>query len=130
MYNNDTIDAINIVSFLLGVANYKENLTQSDKDDIIKSLDRQTKDILTRVQEALEEQNVMLRRSLDLLEGKKNGLYECFHCGQRAVGWQSDFDFADYGLEGEGVVNVCHCSNCGADIEYYVRCDDEEGGDE
>ena len=53
-------------------------------------------------------------------------LYECFHCGQRTVGWCADFSFEDYGLEGEGIIHVCKCQNCGADIEYYIRLDEEE----
>lgn len=53
-------------------------------------------------------------------------MYQCFHCGEYAVIWQSDFDFEDCGLDGEGIVHVCHCSNCGADVEYYVRCDGGE----
>lgn len=52
-------------------------------------------------------------------------MYECFHCGQKAVIWDSDFDFSDYCLEGEGIVHVCHCSNCGAEIEYKVPCEAE-----
>lgn len=59
-------------------------------------------------------------------EEKKSGLYECFHCGQRAVIWDNDFDFEDYGLEGEGIVHACHCTNCGADITYNVRTDGDE----
>ena len=47
-------------------------------------------------------------------------MYECFHCGARAVTWDSDFDFDDFGYEGEGVVHICHCNNCGAEIEYRV----------
>ena len=53
-------------------------------------------------------------------------MYECFHCGHRSVIWQADFDFEDFGLDGEGIVHVCHCSNCGADIEYYVPVGDPE----
>ena len=53
-------------------------------------------------------------------------MYECFHCGHNSVIWQNDFSFEDWGLEGEGIVHVLHCSNCGADIEYYVRIDKEE----
>ena len=59
-FNEDMLDALTLVSFLIGVANYNENLTQSDKDDIMKSLDQQTNDILMRVEEALQEQNEML----------------------------------------------------------------------
>ena len=50
MNNDNFLDALSIVSFLIGVANYEENLTQSDKDDIMKSLDQQTKDILIHLQ--------------------------------------------------------------------------------
>ena len=54
-------------------------------------------------------------------------MYECFHCGCRAVIWDSDFDFDDFGYEGEGIVHICHCTNCGAEIEYMIRLDDPEG---
>lgn len=50
-------------------------------------------------------------------------MYECFHCCTKSVIWDADFDFDDYCLEGEGVVHCCHCSNCGARIEYFVRTD-------
>lgn len=55
-----------------------------------------------------------------------SGTFECMNCGERAVVWQSDFTFEDYGLEGEGVVHVCTCGNCGAEIEYYCGEQDEE----
>lgn len=62
-------------------------------------------------------------------EVKPKGSYQCFHCLSSSVNWQSDFSFEDYGLEGEGVINVCHCSNCGADIEYYVPIDSSDEQD-
>lgn len=54
------------------------------------------------------------------------GIYECFHCGVRAVVWDNDFDFEDFGYEGEGIVQVLHCANCGADIEYRIPINNEE----
>lgn len=48
-------------------------------------------------------------------------MYECFHCLCRAVIWDSDFSFADFGIEGDGIVQVCHCTNCGAEIEYWIK---------
>ena len=39
-------------------------------------------------------------------------MYECFHCGEKAVIWDGDFDFDDYGYEGEGIIHCCHCTNC------------------
>lgn len=53
-------------------------------------------------------------------------MYECFHCGHRSVIWDSDFTFEDYGYEGEGLIHVLHCSNCGAEIEYSISFEDEE----
>lgn len=67
LYNQDMLDTITLVSFLIGVANYNENLTQSDKDDIMKSLDKQTNDILIRVRESLQEQNEMLEAQNKIL---------------------------------------------------------------
>lgn len=52
--------------------------------------------------------------------------YQCFHCGQNSVYWQADFSFEDYGIEGEGVVHTLKCGSCGADIEYYIRIDEED----
>ena len=48
-------------------------------------------------------------------------MYECFHCGKKAVAWDADFDFSDMGYEGEGIVHTCHCTECGADIEYRIK---------
>lgn len=56
-------------------------------------------------------------------------MYQCFHCGQNSVYWQADFDYEDYGLDGEGIVHTCHCANCGADIEYYVPNIKQEDGE-
>lgn len=61
--NND-----NFLDALSGVANYEENLTQSDKDDIMKSLDQQTNDILLHIENSLEEQNKMLLEILSRLK--------------------------------------------------------------
>lgn len=52
-------------------------------------------------------------------------MYQCFHRGAYAVIWQADFDFDDYGYEGEGIVQVCKCTNCGAEIEYRIPIGEE-----
>ena len=54
-------------------------------------------------------------------------MYECFNCGAKAVIWGADFDPSDYGYEWKGVIHHCHCSNCGADIEYFVKFEEDEG---
>lgn len=53
-------------------------------------------------------------------------MYQCFHCLTNGVIWDNDFTFEDFNMEGEGIVHVCHCSNCGAEIEYYISCEEEE----
>lgn len=53
-------------------------------------------------------------------------MYECFNCLKKCVIWDCDYDFEDYGLEGEGIVHVCHCGACGAEIEYRVPIKQEE----
>jgi len=63
---------------------------------------------------------------IEVSDPEVRGSYECFHCGCDSVIWQSDFSFEDYGMEGEGIIHVCHCANCGADIEYYIRIGDED----
>ena len=54
-------------------------------------------------------------------------MYECFHCGERAVIWDADFDFSDYGEEGEGIIHECHCTNCGAQITYRITTGENNG---
>ena len=40
--------------------------------------------------------------------------------------WESDFTFEEFGREGEGIVHVCTCSHCGAEILYFIPIDTEE----
>jgi hypothetical protein len=49
----------------------------------------------------------------------------CWYCGGKLY-WMSDFDYSDVYGEGEGIVSYLHCSNCGAEIEYSLRTDNEE----
>lgn len=53
-------------------------------------------------------------------------MYQCFHCLKNGVCWECDYDFEDFGYEGEGVIHICHCANCGAEIEYKIKCESEE----
>lgn len=56
-------------------------------------------------------------------------MYQCFHCLQDKVVWDADFDYEDFGLEGEGVVHVCHCTNCGAEIHVMSSADPDRRED-
>lgn len=60
-FNKDFIDAISLISFMVGIANYDENLSQSDKDDLMKSLDEKTNEMLTRLEKDIDNQNEMIK---------------------------------------------------------------------
>ena len=44
--------------------------------------------------------------------------WKCFLCGHKVM-WQSDYDFEDFGCDGEGIVHTFVCSHCGADYVVY-----------
>lgn len=56
-------------------------------------------------------------------------MYQCFHCLTNSVVWEADFDFEDFGYEGEGIVHICHCENCGAEFEYRIPMEDDDEGE-
>ena len=53
-------------------------------------------------------------------------MYQYFHCLENAVCWDCDYSFEDFGYEGEGIVQICHCANCGAEIEYRIPITEED----
>lgn len=67
MINNgkyNLLDAMTVVGFMIGLANYDENITQSDLQDAMKN-------ILNGIHEHLEEQDNKIDDILNLLkEGK------------------------------------------------------------
>lgn len=56
-------------------------------------------------------------------------MYQCFHCLTNSVCWDCDYSFEDFGYPGEGIVQICHCANCGAEIEYRIPIEMEEEED-
>lgn len=67
-YNEDLLDAVTLLSFMIGIANYGENLSQSDKDDMMQALDRKTNAMIERLENDLEEQNKLLNQILNILK--------------------------------------------------------------
>ena len=67
-FNKDFIDAISLISFMVGIANYDENLSQSDKDDLMKSLDEKTNEMLTRLEKDIDDQNEMMKDIINRLD--------------------------------------------------------------
>ena len=50
---------------------------------------------------------------------------KCWHCGHDMI-WGNDFDYEDYGLDGEGIVRNFSCSNCDAYAEVYLPIEDDK----
>lgn len=50
-------------------------------------------------------------------------MYECFHCGNRMVVWDADFNSEEYGYEEGGIIHELHCDCYGAYITYFVPQD-------
>ena len=71
---------------------------------------------------------VRLFRGASLRSFFRGGMmgYQYFNCGAYAVSWDADFDFEDYGLEGDGIIHECHCNNCGARITYEIPINDDD----
>ena len=75
--NNDLINLINVLSFVIGYSNLNENRQQSDRNDVQAANKAQAKYLLNEINrrfdeqnKILEEQNVMIKKLLELLEGK------------------------------------------------------------
>ena len=52
------------------------------------------------------------------------GLTDCWYCGTKLV-WDSDFNYDEVFGEGEGIVTMLHCPECGAEVQFSLRDDDE-----
>ena len=53
-------------------------------------------------------------------------MLECYYCGHKAVGWESDSDFSECGYQGQGTVRNYHCRFCGATIEVAIPLKQED----
>ena len=65
--NEDLLDVLSIVNFIIGVANFDQNLTQSDKQDLVQKLDQTTREVLNRAQAHLQMQDEKLDMILERL---------------------------------------------------------------
>lgn len=72
MKNDNFLDILTYLQFAITLANYEQNLEQSDNDDIMYALDQKTNNLIERLQQDLARQDKMLKQILDRLE-KING---------------------------------------------------------
>lgn len=71
----DFLDWISVMSFLIGVANYDENLTQGDKQDLLHEVDEATEQAIQKVREHLTEQDKKIERILEILRDEDKTLH-------------------------------------------------------
>ena len=68
------LDAISIMSFLIGLENLDINVTQTDAQNIQHNLDNSTQLIIKEIHRHLEEQDAKMEETLVKLEEIKNEL--------------------------------------------------------
>ena len=67
----DFIDLLSIMSFVIGLMNLDENLTQGDKQELMTELDHKTNNLLKELKKELNYQNMLLESILTKLEDVK-----------------------------------------------------------
>ena len=73
MFNNDSfMDAVNILSLMIGLQNLQENREQSAHNDVHAENDAQAKYLLAELTKQFEEQNKLLNKIILLLEKGTN----------------------------------------------------------
>ena len=65
------LDIVSIASFLIGVMNLEENLTQGDKQEIMENLSSKADLLLKEIHRHLEEQDNKLDEIMERLENDK-----------------------------------------------------------
>lgn len=54
-------------------------------------------------------------------------MMNCWFCGpDQQLIWGGDFDFQDYGLEGDGIIANLSCPKCGSYVEARTALNEEE----
>lgn len=62
-------DVLNLMSFVIGLMNLNENLTQGDKQDIMKNLSEKSDTILKEIHSHLENQDEKINKIIEILGG-------------------------------------------------------------
>ena len=63
------------MSFLIGIANYQENLTQGDKQDLLHEVDKATEQAIAKVRQHLTEQDKKIDKILEMLKNEDQTLH-------------------------------------------------------
>lgn len=61
------LDTINLISFMIGIMNLNENLTQGDKQDLLKTFSQKADDLLNEIHSHLKDQDRKIDQILEEL---------------------------------------------------------------
>lgn len=73
-FDDNFLDWISILSFSIGIANYAENITQTDMQELTKEVDNKTSTLLSELHGHLEKQDKKIDNILQILGGNANDL--------------------------------------------------------
>ena len=68
----DFLDILSVLSFVIAVVNLDENLSQSDKQDLLNEFNNQATLLLTEIHNHLEKQDIKLSAIEETLKEIKN----------------------------------------------------------
>lgn len=66
------MDILGILSFVVGLMNLQENLTQGDKQELIQELGKKSDLLLTEIHGHLEEQDHKIDAIMEILEARND----------------------------------------------------------
>ena len=61
------LDTISLISFMIGVMNLNENLTQGDKQDLLETFSQKAEELLNEIHGHLQEQDEKIDKILEEL---------------------------------------------------------------
>lgn len=68
----DFLDLLNILSFVIGILNYQENLTQSDKQELLHKVDEDTQTAIQEIHNHLQMQDDKIDKIINILEDRNH----------------------------------------------------------
>ena len=69
--NSDYWNALSVASFIFGLMNYQENVTQGDLQEVMKNSNRIQDEVINRIEEHLIKQDQKIDEILRLLKEKE-----------------------------------------------------------
>ena len=62
------LDTVNLISFMIGLMNLNENLTQGDKQDLLETFSQKADDLLNEIHSHLKQQDIKIDRILEEIQ--------------------------------------------------------------